>query len=431
VTHRALLLILLVALGLRLANAVYLPWQGGDRVISDMLGYDRAALALLHQQPLAVHTVERYLFHPLGSDTYHPPGFYYFLAGVYLAFGHSYLAVRIVQAFLGVLTCLFVYLLGRDLFGRYAGLFASAFAALYPPLVFYCAVLLTETLSTCLLAGATWLLLRSSRTPVHHQAGTLLAAGLLFGMAGLTRSVLLIALPAGLAWRLWIDGSWTRVRETITIAVALCLPVLAVIAPIAWRNYQLHGELVPISTNGGVNFFLGHGGSPAWKNEIRGVPSDYHEGDPLVGISGRSAAEEEAYFYALGWQYIRTHPLSLVRDLGDKLRSMYWDSDYWPATETQADLLRRVDRVAWQVLALPLALLSPLLLTQSSRRAALLPALLLASSLVIPGVFWAQTRFRVPFLPFAIVLAAAAALRLARGLTGAVSSPLQYKEQHP
>jgi hypothetical protein len=133
----------------------------------------------------------------------------------------------------------------------------------------------------------------------------------------------------------------------------------------------------------------------------------------------------------LGWQYIRTHPLSLVRDLAGKLKSMYWDSDYWPATETQAALLRRVDRVAWQALALPLALLGTLLLAQSSRRAALLPGLMVLSSLLIPAVFWAQTRFRVPFLPFAIVLAAGSALRVARGLSRATGAAQLCKEQHP
>ncbi|MBM4431687.1 MAG: hypothetical protein FJ026_15285, partial [Chloroflexi bacterium] len=75
-----LALILLTALAIRLVNAFLLPGQAGDLILSDMKGYDRAALALLRQEPLAVHTAERYLFHPLGSDTYHPPGYYYFLA---------------------------------------------------------------------------------------------------------------------------------------------------------------------------------------------------------------------------------------------------------------------------------------------------------------------------------------------------------------
>jgi hypothetical protein len=69
-------LILVIALSLRLANAFFLPLQGGDLILSDMKGYDQAALALLEQRPLPVHTAERYLFHPLGSDTYHPPGYY-------------------------------------------------------------------------------------------------------------------------------------------------------------------------------------------------------------------------------------------------------------------------------------------------------------------------------------------------------------------
>jgi 4-amino-4-deoxy-L-arabinose transferase-like glycosyltransferase len=409
--------IAVVALTLRLANAFLLPWQGGDLVISDMKGYDRSAQALLEQKPLGVHTAEHYLFHPLGSDTYHPPGYYYFLATVYALSGYSYLAVRVAQAFLGTLTCMLVYLLGKAVFGNSAGLLAAAFTALYPPLIFYTGVLLTETLSTFLLAATVWLLLTSTNRAPRQRTVSLVIAGFSLGFAALTRSVLLVTVPIALLWMWIVGGGWPGWQQALRSALAFCLPIALVIAPVTIRNYQIHQQFILISTNGGVNFFLGHGGSTAWKNQIRGIPPDYEEGDPLIGISSRTATEEEAYFYQLGWEYIRQHPLRTILDLPDKFRRMYWASDYWPASDAQAHLMRTLDQVLWKLLLVPLWLLSFLCLRgQSARRAALLYGLVIASA-VIPLVFWAQTRFRVPFVPLVIVVAAGALSKLCTRLT--------------
>jgi len=399
----SLLLILAIALALRLANAIFLPGQGGDLIISDMQGYDRAAVALWQQEPLSVHTVERYIFHPLGSDTYHPPGYYYFLAAIYALVGHSYVAVRIVQSILGALTCWLVYQIGVLVFGTAVGLLAAAVAALYPTLIFYTGVLLTETLATCLLSAAALLLLHSSTDVERGRVAVLALSGLLLGLAGLTRSVLLLAMPVALLWAWLVPRPGPR--RAVVDAVALLLPAALVIAPVTVRNYQIHHEFVLISTNGGVNFFLAHGGSERKKNEIRNIPATYSEGQ-LVGISSRTATSEEAYFYQLGWDYIRTHPVQTLRSIPTRLRDMYWSIDYWPATDVQAHFLRTLDRYVWRAMVL-LAFLGLAVIQVKQRSGAALLWGMLLSSLSMPLVFWVQTRFRIPFVPFCIILAAA------------------------
>ncbi len=434
-----LALILTVALALRLANAFFMPLQGDNMIVSDMKAYDRAAMALLEQQPLAVHTVERYLFHPMGSDTYHPPAYYYFLAGIYAVAGHSYLAVRIVQALLDTLTCFLVFCIARDVFGHAAfsgetaGLVAAGLAALCLPLIFYTGVLLTETLSTCLLAGAIWLMLRAGqlgasrqlalRRPARHALGTgdrllmlLALAGLVLGLAALTRSALLVVAPFLLLWVFFLAGPWPGWKPAIQGAAAFLLPAALVIAPITVRNYQIHHRLIVISTNGGVNFFLGHGGTERLKNQVRNIPPVYSEGQ-LVGISDRTGPEEEDYFYALGWQYIRQHPLRTLSSLPSKLADMYWASDYWPASDAQASVLRAVDNLFWKLLLLPPTLLGLFLWCGRTQRQTALLYLIVLSSASIPVLFWAQTRFRIPFVPCFIVLAAGALCEIHGRLT--------------
>lgn len=404
-----ILLVVFLALSLRLLNAFFLPWQGGDLIVSDMKGYDRAAVALLEQRPLSVHTAERYLFHPLGSDTYHPPGYYYFMAGLYAIVGHSYLAVRIAQSLLGALTCVGIYFLGKEVFDGTAGMLAAAAAAVYPPFIFYTGVLLTETLSMFLLVAAVWLLLRYSRQPSHYAPLSL--AGLLLGCAGITRSALLVTVPFILFWLLLIADCRPSLPTAARKVLALVMPVIAIIAPVALRNYQIHERFVLISTNGGVNFFLGHGGTQQRKNEVRNLPQVVVEGQ-VIGISPLTQPEEEARFYHLGWEYIVENPLRTVRSVPGKLIRMYWDSDYWPASDVQAKIMRSADWVLWKLLLLPLSIVGIALYSPRERRHAGLCYLLMASSLAAPLIFWAMPRFRVPFLPCFAALAAGTACRL-------------------
>jgi hypothetical protein len=104
---------------------------------------------------------------------------------------------------------------------------------------------------------------------------------------------------------------------------------------------------------------------------------------------------------------------------------MYWDSDYWPATTTQAYILRLLDAVFWKLFLLPWALLGVLLLPRRLLRRAALPCAIILASLSVPVVFWAQTRFRLPFVPFFIVLAAGAAAEATRRLHPVRTSQVQ------
>ena len=408
----AIVLVAVIALSLRLFNAFFLPWQGGDLIVSDMKGYDRAAMALLEQKPLSVHTAERYIFHPLGSDTYHPPGYYYFLAGLYAIAGHSYLVVRIAQSLLGTLTCVGIYFVGRELFDDRAGLLAAALAAAYPPLVFYTGVLLTETLSTFLLTGATCLLLRY--THARFRYALLCLAGLFLGCATITRSILLITVPFVLLWLLLVDQRWPGWPAATRHALALMMPVVLLVAPVTFRNYQIHHRFILLSTNGGVNFFLGHGGTQRLKNDVRNLPEVIVEGQ-VVGVSHLTQPEEDTRFYQLGWEHIVNDPLETLGSIPGKLIRMYWDSDYWPASDAQVSIMRRVDWALWKLLLLPLSVVGIALHDPQKRRRTSMCCLLIASSLTMPLVFWAMPRFRVPMLPCFVVLAAGTVSRLCCG----------------
>lgn len=67
----------------------------------------------------------------------HPPGYYLLLHYWRAILGDSDFALRLLSAFLGILSVAAIYILGRHLFGHTAGLWAGALAAFMPFHLFY------------------------------------------------------------------------------------------------------------------------------------------------------------------------------------------------------------------------------------------------------------------------------------------------------
>jgi 4-amino-4-deoxy-L-arabinose transferase-like glycosyltransferase len=67
----------------------------------------------------------------------HPPLFFMLVAAAVKLFGSSLIVERSLTACLGASTAVFVYLIGRELFGRKAGFLAGLLYALYPSAVYF------------------------------------------------------------------------------------------------------------------------------------------------------------------------------------------------------------------------------------------------------------------------------------------------------
>ena len=62
------------------------------------------------------------------------------------------MVVRIIQAFIGTLTCLNIYLIGKQVFDKDVGKISLLIASIYPFPVYYTGALLTENIFTFLLS---------------------------------------------------------------------------------------------------------------------------------------------------------------------------------------------------------------------------------------------------------------------------------------
>ena len=125
--------------------------------------------------------------------------------------------------------------------------------------------LYSETLFTTLLLASLWLL---HRHPEGAGRRDCVLAGVLFGLAALTRSAALYFLPLWLAWLIWLEHrgdpasagrraavSWRRALVVTSVALATVLPWTLRNA-VSYRDFLLIGAGVTASPSEKVQLFL-------------------------------------------------------------------------------------------------------------------------------------------------------------------------------
>jgi 4-amino-4-deoxy-L-arabinose transferase-like glycosyltransferase len=225
-THRWLVLILAVSLGLRLAYgltqsplAVY-DTEGGDSgwylengftlVTGQQRGVIPVDVSKLPTAPLYLALIG------VAQATLPPAG--------------AIIAIRVLQAVMGAATCYFVYRLAWVVADdECAGLVAAAALAIHPAFVLESAQILTETLYIFLATGGLWLYVAAFR----ERARGVALAGVLLGLATLTRAVLLI-FPLGLAIHLLLTLGWrVGLKQAAVLLAAYAVVVFS------WTAYNL------------------------------------------------------------------------------------------------------------------------------------------------------------------------------------------------
>ncbi len=162
--------------------------------------------------------------------------------------------LRLVQAVASALTAGLISLTALRLFGRWAAVAAAILSVLYAPFLFYSGEILEITFTLLFLAWAFWLLAREE----DPGLGRLFATGSLLGLAALGKPNLLILGPVlwlslGLFRPLGRPSDWAW-RKGLLLAAGFLVAVI----PFTFRNRLAGDDWVLISSNGGINLFIGN-----------------------------------------------------------------------------------------------------------------------------------------------------------------------------
>jgi 4-amino-4-deoxy-L-arabinose transferase-like glycosyltransferase len=245
---------------------------------------------------------------------YQDPLYAYFLAFIYKAFGHSLGMVRLVQAALDAATAGLIYLLAKRLFNPLTGIVAAAMTALLSPLVYYVGLLDKTTLSVFLIAAALTLIVEAvagESVPLYA------AAGAAFGLAALARGNMLIVAAAVMLWLFSNRQASATLFLRLKKGICFGLAVFAVVGTIAARNYLVGRDLVLITANPGLNFFIGNNpytiGQYIEPPFIRGIPEDEYNdaqsaAEHFTGKRFAKPSEVSRYWLGQGLKFIADEP---------------------------------------------------------------------------------------------------------------------------
>ena len=305
-----LALILVLAFIFRLVWVSFSEWQ--PTYDDDAFRYDFAARSLVHGHGY---------IHLNGAPTaFWPPGYPLLLAAAYRVFGASVGVAQFLNVLLGTATVGLVYLIGRRALGPWPALVGASIVAGFPSLVFFTAVTLSEVAFTFLTLLAIYLLMLEAERGRPRHLRLLLAAGLVLGLASLVRGQALL-LPIVLI-PFWLRSGvrWSAVVDKL---VALVLGIGLIVAPWSIRNVIELEAPVLISTNAGVDFWIGH---------HEGAAGGLESADELVfSYPELSTAEREVRVNAEGFRrglkYALTHPLAELALPFRKLFYLYYNDE--------------------------------------------------------------------------------------------------------
>jgi 4-amino-4-deoxy-L-arabinose transferase-like glycosyltransferase len=239
-------LVVLLLAGAVVRLALWTHFEGLSPQIWDEKDYNRLAINLVEHGEFSLV--------PGVPISLRPPLYPAAVAGVYAAAGvENYQAVRLLQALLSLANVVLLYRLGTAVASRKVALWLAGLYCFYPSLLGYNNLLLTEVLFTFLLCAACLMVTLALQRDSLVRLGF---AGVLLGLATLTRSVLwlfppVLALFLLLAWR----GNWAR--RLLAVGTALAAFALT-LAPWAIRNTRLEKTFVVVDTMGGRNFMTGN-----------------------------------------------------------------------------------------------------------------------------------------------------------------------------
>jgi len=253
------------------------------------------------------------------------PLYPFFLAAAYKLTGDSFVGARIIQHVLGALSCVLVLVLGRRAFDARVGLLAAWICTFYGPLIHYENELLLPALEVFVFLVA---LLALSAAMPRPSVLRWLATGAAFGLCAIARPNFLLIVPV-IAGGWFFQPGWTRSTAWRAARVlALGLGTLLPILPVTLHNIVSGGDWVLISTQGGINFFMGNHALSDGKTAVAYVPPAW--------------VEEPRYVDNVWWSSKVNAEQALGRPLRDSEVSSYWlrcGLDFWRAFPLRALVL--------------------------------------------------------------------------------------------
>lgn len=262
----------------------------------------------LYTDPIPVSDFEHYRFlaeqltkyNQLGypkPSAFRPPGYPIFLA-VMMQISSSVKWLSFANIILSTILIYLIFWITILLTSKKTiSLFAAFLCAFNPTFIYFSPILASEHLYILMLMFSFIMLI--IRPAIHYT----FFAGIIFGIAVLTRSESLFYLPVFMTVAFMTFKKYSHKYVKI---ILFLLAVFMMVIPWYVRNYYLVGHDSGLSTTGGLNFYYGHNKKAYGYHGLEGT-----------SLEGLNEVERQKLGYKLGFEYISN--VSLIRILKDVL----------------------------------------------------------------------------------------------------------------
>ncbi|HWR84223.1 MAG TPA: glycosyltransferase family 39 protein [Candidatus Deferrimicrobium sp.] len=355
-----------------------------------------------------------------GETTYFRAPFYVFcLAFLYALFGASLWIGRLFGLGIGLASIILTYLLAKRIFDRKVAVVAALFHALCPMMIYYESELLLDPLFMLLMQLAVYrvIIWKEWQSPTNA-----FLIGLFVGVAAITRPTILLFVPILIV----LFAVYSRQGAvTARNAVMFLLGTFLFIAPIFARNVIVGGEPVLIAAQGGINFYIGNNAQSDGLSAV--VPEPLGHNWSLKDVAYLASKETghrltpgelSSYWTRKAMAWIISQPGAFSQLYLRKLYHCFANQEI----SNDRDLpyfFHQIPILMYNPLSFgilfALAFAGVLLTWRRSVAVRLIVIVILVYSGAI-ALFFFNSRFRLPILPYVILLSAAGTIGLWRSL---------------
>lgn len=247
----------------------------------------------------------------LGPGLYYVSPLYIYVLAAGLAVTDSFTAMRVLQVLAGTLAVGGLWLMTRAWSTTRAAWIAAVLAAGTGLITFYEVLILQASIDIALTTAVLLALTRAVRTHMRGRGATAwwIVTGVALGVANLNRPNLAVAAGGLVLVTLVLTRAW---RPAAWLVVGLAVSA----APITARNVMVAGQWSPVSSHGGLNFYIGnHDAATGFYREIPGITPDItgqrRDTQAVAEAAlGRAVTESDAsaYFVNRAFAWITDHP---------------------------------------------------------------------------------------------------------------------------
>ena len=346
-----------------------------------------------------------------GDTTYfRAPLYVYCLGLLYAVLGDSLWVGRLFGLVIGLASVGMTYLLARRFLNRWFAATAAAIQACLPIAIYFESELLLDPLFMLLTQVAVWRALVWLDTQRERD---LFLTGLTFGLAAICRPIVLA--PALVVLMYTLAGKRAG-RKRFTRTVLFLTGLSVCVAPIFIRNLMIANDPVLIASQDGINLFIGNNEQADGLSAAMPEPLGYNWGIIQITHIAESdigqklkPGEVSAYWRGKAFDWIRGNPGDFITLLGRKM--LYQLGDF----EVSNDRSLQVHFSSFGLLGhnplsfgllIPLAVLGAITLWRRHSGVRMIVFIVAVYAATV-ALFFFNSRFRLPVMPYYCLLAAA------------------------